>query len=366
VRLVVVSAALVGALVGAAQAWAVDVTLASDHRVARFDDQVRFKGTVLVPEPQQVSLVRDGVVVATTTANAGRFLFDLRIRAPGTFVARTALAESAPVVVRLQPRLRSRVVGRRRIGHRVLVVGRLLPAGAGQLMLGRRPVRIGADGRFRVRVRTSLGPRVVRRLRLRPAAGYVAVAWRVRLHFLLPRLRMGSHGPAVFALKQRLWQLHYALPSVDSGFGYKTYEAVLAFQKVNRMSRTGEVDLAFWRTLLRAGVPRARVRHGSYIEVDKSRQVVMEVLDGKVTGVIHASTGATGNTPVGTWHVYSEVAGWSWVLWQPMYFLRGFAIHGYPDVPPWPASHGCVRIPMWIATALRERWGYGTIVRVYA
>ncbi|HEX6761857.1 MAG TPA: L,D-transpeptidase [Gaiellaceae bacterium] len=31
-------------------------------------------------------------------------------------------------------------------------------------------------------------------------------------------------------------------------------------------------------------------------------------------------------------------------------FLRGFAVHGYPDVPPSPASHGCVRIPMWIAT----------------
>jgi lipoprotein-anchoring transpeptidase ErfK/SrfK len=100
--------------------------------------------------------------------------------------------------------------------------------------------------------------------------------------------------------------------------------------------------------------------------VDKSRQVVMEIRGGRVERVIHASTGATGNTPVGTWHVYSEVAGWSWVLWQPMYFLRGFAIHGYPEVPPWPASHGCVRVPMWLATGLRERWGYGSIVRVYA
>jgi peptidoglycan hydrolase-like protein with peptidoglycan-binding domain len=182
----------------------------------------------------------------------------------------------------------------------------------------------------------------------------------------LPRLQIGSHGPAVLALKRRLWELRYALPSVDAGFGYKTYEAVLAFQKVQGLARTGSVDLGVWRALWRSATPRPRVRRGDYLEVDKSRQVVMEVRDGSVVDVIHASTGATGNTPVGTWHVYSEVAGWSWVLWQPMYFLRGFAIHGYPSVPPWPASHGCVRVPMWIAPALRERWGYGAIVRVYA
>jgi len=49
-----------------------------------------------------------------------------------------------------------------------------------------------------------------------------------------------------------------------------------------------------------------------------------------------------------------------------MYFLSGFAIHGYPSVPVWPASHGCVRVPMWLASSLRERWGYGSVIRVYA
>ena len=31
-------------------------------------------------------------------------------------------------------------------------------------------------------------------------------------------------------------------------------------------------------------------------------------------------------------------------MYDPMYFYRGFAIHGSPSVPPWPASHGCIRI----------------------
>jgi N-acetylmuramoyl-L-alanine amidase len=357
---------LVGTLIGAAPAWGANVTLGADHRVARYDDMVRFKGTVASVEPQQVLLVRDGVVVRAVTSSGGRFQVDLRARTPGTFVARTALGESASVALRLQPRLQSRIVGRRRIGDRVLVVGRLLPARAGRLLLGRTRVTLAADGRFRARVPTWRGPRFSRRLRLRPKAGYVSVGRAVRVRLALPALQLGAHGPAVRALKQRLWQLRYALPSVDAGFGYSTYEAVLAFQKVHRLARTGRVGPGLWRMIWRTSVPRPRVRRGDYIEVDKSRQVLMEVRGGNVVRVIHVSTGATGNTPVGTWRVYREVLGWDWILYHPMYFLRGFAIHGYPEVPTWPASHGCVRVPMWIATALRERWGYGSIVRVYA
>jgi hypothetical protein len=363
-RIVLVLA--VGSLVGAAPAWGADITLSADHRIARYDDVVRFRGTVVAAPPQDVQLVRNGVVVRSTVASGGRFVVDLRAREPGSFVARTVLGESAPVALRVQPRLRRRIVGRRRIGHRLLVVGRLLPARAGGLLLGRAPVRVAADGRFRARIPTAWGSRFARHLRLRPRPGYVAVARPVRVRLTLPLLQIGSHGPAVRALKQQLWQLRYALPSVDAGFGYKTYEAVVAFQKVHRMARTGRVGRAFWRALWRTSAPGPRVRHGNYLEVDKSRQVLMEIRAGRVERVIHVSTGATGNTPLGTWRVYSEIAGWSWVLWQPMYFLRGFAIHGYPSVPPWPASHGCVRVPMWLAVGLRERWGRGAIVRVYA
>ena len=77
-------------------------------------------------------------------------------------------------------------------------------------------------------------------------------------------------------------------------------------------------------------------RGGDYLEVDKTRQVLFVVRGGEVAKVVHVSTGATGNTPLGTWHVYRKVGGWDWVLWYPMYFLRGFAIHGYPSVPAYP------------------------------
>ena len=89
------------------------------------------------------------------------------------------------------------------------------------------------------------------------------------------------------------------------------------------------------------------------------------VRGGEVARVVHVSTGATGNTPLGTWRVYRKVGGWDWVLWYPMYFKGGFAIHGYPSVPAYPASHGCVRIPMWIAPSLFGTHDYGTTVVVH-
>ena len=68
---------------------------------------------------------------------------------------------------------------------------------------------------------------------------------------------------------------------------------------------------------------------------------------------IHTSTGIGGDdpdlgTPPGTWKIYrKELRSWSvpFQTWLPYasYFNNGIAFHEYPDVPPYPASHGCVR-----------------------
>ena len=147
---------------------------------------------------------------------------------------------------------------------------------------------------------------------------------------------------------------------MDELYGQDTVEAVLAFQKVHGLPRTGRVEPWLWRRLQRAGRAHGG---GGYLEVDKTRQVLFVVRGGKVAKVVHVSTGATGNTPLGSWRVYRKVGGWDWVLWYPMYFLRGFAIHGYPSVPAYPASHGCVQVPLWIAPSLFATHGYGTCRR---
>ena len=139
---------------------------------------------------------------------------------------------------------------------------------------------------------------------------------------------------------------------------------MLAFQAVEGLPRTGRVDVRTWRRLVSARTPMPRLR-GTHIEVSKGSQYLLAVKDSRVTAIVHVSTGATGNTPIGTFHIYRKSIGWDWVLWYPMYFLRGFAIHGYPSVPSYPASHGCVRIPMWIAPRLFGQFTYGQTVTVY-
>jgi hypothetical protein len=199
-----------------------------------------------------------------------------------------------------------------------------------------------------------------------PRSGYTARKILRHYRIRTPSLAIGSYGTGVLALERRLHRLHYAVGSADRFYGVHTYEAVLAFQKVHRMSRTGRVGDTVWAKLGRAHIPKARHPSGAHIEVDKTRQVLFEVRKGQVVRVIHVSTGATGNTPVGTWHVYWKQAGLnSHGMYYSLYWYLGFAIHGYASVPAWPASHGCVRIPMWLAHGLYSRWGLGTTVYVY-
>jgi lipoprotein-anchoring transpeptidase ErfK/SrfK len=100
--------------------------------------------------------------------------------------------------------------------------------------------------------------------------------------------------------------------------------------------------------------------------VSKGRQVLFLVRDGKVALIVQVSTGATGNTPLGHWRVYSKVPGFNALaMYYSSFFVGAFAIHGYHSVPPYPASHGCVRIPLWVAPRIYSLASYGTNVYIY-
>ncbi len=47
------------------------------------------------------------------------------------------------------------------------------------------------------------------------------------------------------------------------------------------------------------------------------------------------------------------------------YFIRGYAIHGYAEVPTYAASHGCLRVPIPDAAAIYGWVREGTPVDVY-
>ncbi len=52
-------------------------------------------------------------------------------------------------------------------------------------------------------------------------------------------------------------------------------------------------------------------------------------------------------------------------LYNPYYFLGGYAIHGSPSVPNYPASHGCIRVTNWDMDLLREHLEVGQTLYIY-
>jgi PKD repeat protein len=334
-------------------------------RVASFGGTAALTG-VLRPAVRgaRVQVYRGRIFVTSARVRPnGHFRARILARSPGPYHARFGAARSQPKTIALRPELRASLPQLAPVGGALTLQSRLVPAGAGPLR-----VRVYRDGRL---VRTHAGriptaaPGSIRiELTTRARPGYASVRRILRAQVVQPSLAPGARGPSVLALERRLAELHFALSGADGVYGQDTYEAVLAFQKVHGLPRTGRVESWLWRRLARAGIPRAQ-RDGDYIEIDKTRQVLFVVEDGRVAKVVHVSTGATGNTPLGSWQVYRKVPGWDWVLWYPMYFKGGFAIHGYPSVPAYPASHGCVRIPMWIAPSLYGKHGHGTMVIVH-
>ena len=196
-----------------------------------------------------------------------------------------------------------------------------------------------------------------------------------------PELRLGSRGAAVAALQRRLLALGYQAPAADGQFGSETSHAVVAFQKVNRLSRDGVAGPVTLGALTHPRLPSPRVRtNGFHVEADLTPQVVYLVQDGRVTRVLDASSGSgraysengdsgVAITPLGNFQVQHKINGWHksklGLLYRPAFFDGGFALHGAPSVPPFPASHGCIRITIAAMDQLYDHLPVGTPVLVY-
>ncbi len=200
----------------------------------------------------------------------------------------------------------------------------------------------------------------------------------------LPGLGDGDTGPVVLALEQRLDALHYDVGSADGVFDRVTGHAVMAFQKVNGMDRSGRAtDDVVAAVAAAKGVPPALVPAGgpTRVEVDVPRQILMLYEGGQLARILPVSTGSNQRfcsegycrravTPGGSFAVGRRARGWETgplgSLYNPLYFNGGIAIHGAQSVPASPASHGCVRIPMNAAEWFPGRVASGTPVYVIA
>lgn len=196
-------------------------------------------------------------------------------------------------------------------------------------------------------------------------------------------LRRGDTGEAVETVQRRLRELGYWVGPVDGVFGELTEQAVYAVQKAAGGSRDGIVGPETREALDEGIRPSARSDEGRVVEVDLDRQLMMLVDDGTVEQIFSTSTGTweyythdgerfLADTPRGRWEIGWQVDAWDpgplGRLYRPKYFhSQGIAVHGYPEVPPYPASHGCVRVTIaamdWLWRA--DQMPIGTTVWVY-
>jgi len=268
-------------------------------------------------------------------------------------------------------------------GQTVTVRGSVAPFVPGQVVTvalrrGRRATavkRVAVTRSSRGRGRFATRFRVRRRGTLRAVVAHTATPQQAAFAAASKRLIVarfaagpGSRGIKVRLLQRGLRRLGFAVP-VSGGYGGGTARAVLAYRKTNNMRRTtGASAKIFSRVFRRRGGFRARFPGAGYhVEFDWSRQVLAFLRGGRPVAVYHSSSGAPATPTVfGRFRFYRKQPGTnSKGMVHSNYFIRGYAIHGYKSVPTYPASHGCLRVPIANAKAIDGRIRLGQTIFVY-
>jgi L,D-transpeptidase catalytic domain/Putative peptidoglycan binding domain len=208
-------------------------------------------------------------------------------------------------------------------------------------------------------------------------AGEVTQARSLSKRIVVPEISFEE----ILAAERRLSELGYWTGPVDGTFDSGSRHALIAFQTVEGRKRTGKLTRAELQALLSAQRPLPKYSGYAHIEIDLNRQVLF-IVDATGT-VAHILPVCTGNektyidhgeihrahTPRGTFRVLRKIAGWRLsslgLLYYPNYIHNGIAIHGSPAMAVYPASHGCIRIPMFASKKLSELIPVGTEVIVY-
>jgi N-acetylmuramoyl-L-alanine amidase len=186
----------------------------------------------------------------------------------------------------------------------------------------------------------------------------------------------------IIEAQQRLAELGYWIEGNDGKWNAASKQGLIAFQKVEGRPRTGRLTVDELRALNGAARPLSREKGFAHIEVDLKRQVLFVVdADGTVSKILPVSTGngktfelegdtLPAVTPPGRFRVYNKLPGWRksplGLLYYPNYIVGGIAIHGNHEVPAQPASHGCIRIPMFAAKEFSDITPIGFQVIVYS
>jgi N-acetylmuramoyl-L-alanine amidase len=180
--------------------------------------------------------------------------------------------------------------------------------------------------------------------------------------------------------ERRLSELGYWTGAVDGVFDPATRSALIAFQKWEGRPIRGQLTLDELEAIRTSSSPKAKDLGYAHVEVDLDRQVLMLVNDEGNVRVLPVATGndkkfvdegqnSIAYTPRGRFVVYDKEVGWQTGSLGSVYYANfisgGVAIHGSRNVPTQPASHGCIRVPMFAAREVSKLMPLGSIVLVY-
>jgi peptidoglycan hydrolase-like protein with peptidoglycan-binding domain len=189
------------------------------------------------------------------------------------------------------------------------------------------------------------------------------------VRYVHPNLGLGARRESVRLLQSELNALHYAVPLtgvLDEGTG----QALVAYRKMTGLERIPYAGKqVFDRLARRAGSFHVRYRSdGRHVEANLTRQVLAEIEPGGRVRKLYTTSSGKPSTPtvLGRFRVYLKTPGEnSEGMVDSNYFIRGYAIHGYAEVPTYAASHGCLRVPVPDAPAIYAWVQTGTPVDVY-
>ena len=194
------------------------------------------------------------------------------------------------------------------------------------------------NGKYRVRVKKK-----------KTAAQAGASAKSKPFGLRYPDLDPGDRGPAVKLFNDLLRKQAY-FNTDGHNYGSHTERAVMAFRKVNGMERNFQATPGIFKALAegKGGFKINYPGAGKHVEVDISKQVMALADGGEAKHVFHIATGAAATpSDQGAFTFYRKDPGYNSIgMYYSIYYNRGEATHGYASVPPYPASHGCIRNPI--------------------
>jgi hypothetical protein len=223
-------------------------------------------------------------------------------------------------------------------------------------------------GRFTERIRSTGAGTVSVQVTHKRTATMLGFKSARNIDVLAPSAGFGSSGPFVSLIQQRLAALHFFIP--QSGV-YDSFTG-LAIDAYHRLLHWGTSQSLDGRTIsyLLNGWGEFKVRfpqNGHHAEGDIGRQLLALADGSKVRYIFPISSGKPSTpTVIGNFRVYRRTPGY---LPDGMYFSSfftgGYAIHGYNPAPDYPASHGCMRLPIQDAVFVYNWLTFGNWVDTY-